>query len=235
MRTNTFISAKSRLLLNFLVNSLKGHFANAELSDPAVQLARNIKANFDYIGKIHLFIISTDKLSSTVKKLSVEPLSWNGRTVEVVLDVLDIEKIYRSKMVGFKKEDIVICCEDYGIDGIPCIKADIDTQQYDSYLAIVPGKFLSDIYKKYSSSLLESNVRSFLKFNGGVNKGIRGTILNQKSRFFTYNNGITMESRSVCNSNYFIVSAIARQLKDCTAIDKENTFNIQTEIQRDRP
>ena len=44
-----------------------------------------------------------------------------------------------------------------------------------------------------------------------------------------------MESRSVCNSNYFIVSAIARQLKDCTAIDKENTFNIQTEIQRDRP
>ena len=33
-----------------------------------------------------------------------------------------------------------------------------------------------------------------------------------------------MESRSVCNSNYFIVSAIARQLKDCTAIDKENIF-----------
>ena len=195
--TNTFISAKSRLLLNFLVNSLKGHFANAELSDPAVQLARNIKANFDYIGTIHLFIISTDKLSSTVKKLSVEPLSWNGRTVEVVLDVLDIEKIYRSKMVGFKKEDIVICCEDYGIDGIPCIKADIDTQQYDSYLAIVPGKFLSDIYKKYSSSLLESNVRSFLKFNGGVNKGIRGTILNQKSRFFTYNNGISTTASAI--------------------------------------
>lgn len=195
--TNTFIAAKSRLLLNFLVNSLKGHFANAELSDPAVQLARNIKANFDYIGKIHLFIISTDKLSSTVKKLSVEPLSWNGRMVEVVLDVLDIEKIYRSKMVGFKKEDIVICCKDYGIDGIPCIKANIDTQQYDSYLAIVPGEFLSDIYKKYSSSLLESNVRSFLKFNGGVNKGIRGTILNQKSRFFTYNNGISTTASAI--------------------------------------
>lgn len=105
--TNTFISAKSRLLLNFLVNSLKGHFANAELSDPAVQLARNIKANFDYIGKIHLFIISTDKLSSTVKKLSVEPLSWNGRTVEVVLDVLDIEKIYRSKWLDLRKKTLL--------------------------------------------------------------------------------------------------------------------------------
>ena len=46
--TNTFISSKSRLLISFLENSLKGHFKNAELSDPAVQLATNIKANFEY-------------------------------------------------------------------------------------------------------------------------------------------------------------------------------------------
>lgn len=137
------------------------------------------------------------KLSSAVKNLSVQPFSWDGRTVDVVLDVLDIEKIYRFRMVGFKREDIVICCEEYGIDGIPCIKADIDARQYDSYLAIVPGKFLSDIYKQYSSALLESNVRSFLKFNGGVNKGIRGTILNEKSRFFTYNNGISTTASAI--------------------------------------
>ena len=167
------------------------------MSDPAVQLAKNIKANFGYIGKIHLFIVSTDKLSSAVKDLSVQPFSWDGRTIDVVLDVLDIEKIYRSRMVGFQKEDIVIHCEDYGFDGIPCIKADIDSDQYDSYLAIVPGKFLSDIYKQYSSALLESNVRSFLKFNGGVNKGIRGTILNEKSRFFTYNNGISTTASAI--------------------------------------
>lgn len=195
--TNTFISSKRRLLISFLENSLKDHFKSAELSDPAVQLAKNIKANFGYIGKIHLFIVSTDKLSSAVKDLSVQPFSWDGRTIDVVLDVLDIEKIYRSRMVGFQKEDIVIHCEDYGFDGIPCIKADIDSDQYDSYLAIVPGKFLSDIYKQYSSALLESNVRSFLKFNGGVNKGIRGTILNEKSRFFTYNNGISTTASAI--------------------------------------
>ena len=195
--TNTLISSKSRLLISFLENSLKDHFKSAELSDPAVQLAKNIKANFGYIGKIHLFIVSTDKLSSAVKDLSVQPFSWDGRTIDVVLDVLDIEKIYRSRMVGFQKEDIVIHCEDYGFDGIPCIKADIDSDQYDSYLAIVPGKFLSDIYKQYSSALLESNVRSFLKFNGGVNKGIRGTILNEKSRFFTYNNGISTTASAI--------------------------------------
>lgn len=195
--TNTFISQKSRLLLSYLENALKDHFKNAEQADPAVQLARDIKLNFSSIGKIHLFIISTDKLSGAVKTLSLPDFTYAGTSIPVVLDVLDIEKIYRSRMVGFEKEDLVINCNEYGIVGIPCIKADIETDQYDSYLAIVPGKFLADIYKKYSSSLLESNVRSFLKFNGGVNKGIRGTILNEKSRFFTYNNGISTTASEI--------------------------------------
>lgn len=195
--TNTFISQKSKLLLNFLENALKDHFKNAEQANPAVQLARDIKANFTSIGKIHLFIVSTDRLSTAVKTLSLPDFSIGGRKIPVVLDVLDIEKIYRSRMVGFEKEDLVIKCSDYGFKGIPCIKANIETDQYDSYLAIVPGIFLSEIYKKYSASLLESNVRSFLKFNGGVNKGIRGTILNEKSRFFTYNNGISTTAKEI--------------------------------------
>lgn len=195
--TKTYINQKSKLLLNYLEYSLKGHFSGAEQADPAVQMAKRIQNCISAIGKIHLFIVSTDKLSSAVKELSVPDFSYSGTTIPVVLDVLDIEKIYRSRMAGFKKEDLIIQCKDFGIDGIPCIKADIETDQYDSYLAIVPGAFLSDIYKKYSSTLLESNVRSFLKFNGGVNKGIRGTILNEKSNFFTYNNGISTTASEI--------------------------------------
>ncbi len=195
--TNTLIQQKSKLLLNYIEYSLKGHFAGAEQADPAVQLSRDIQNTFSAIGKIHLFIVSTDRLSTAVKTLSLPDFEYGGRQIPVVLDVLDIEKIYRSRMAGFEKEALIINCSDYGIPGIPCLKADIETDQYDSYLAIVPGQFLSDIYKKYSSSLLESNVRSFLKFNGGVNKGIRGTILNEKSRFFTYNNGISTTASEV--------------------------------------
>ena len=36
-----------------------------------------------------------------------------------------------------------------------------------------------------------------MKFNGGVNKGIRDTILNEKSRFFTYNNGISTTAKGI--------------------------------------
>lgn len=195
--TNTIIDGKSKLLLSFLENTLKGFFKGAEQSDPAVQLATEIRRNIDSIHTVHLFIVSTDKLSKAVKTLELDDFSFGAYTFKVALDVLDIEKIFRSKMAGFEKEDLVITCSDFGVEGIPCIKADIETDQYDSYLAIVPGTFLAEIYKKHGPTLLESNVRSFLKFNGGVNKGIRGTILNEKSRFFTYNNGISTTAKSV--------------------------------------
>lgn len=195
--TNTFLETKSQLLLNYFENSLKGFFKDAEQADPAVQLARDIRLNVSYIYKIHLFIISTDKLSKAVKTLELPEYTYNGQTFKVELDVLDIEAVYKSKLAGFAKEDIIISCSDFGVEGIPCIKADIETEQYESYLAIVPGTFLAEIYKKHSAALLEANVRSFLKFNGGVNKGIRGTILNEKSRFFTYNNGISTTAKSI--------------------------------------
>lgn len=195
--TRTLIAEKSQQMLNFLENTLKGFFNQAEQANPAVQLAKDIRQNIGSIHTIHLFFVSTDKLGSTVKTLDLEDFRFGPYSFKVALDVLDIEKIYLSKMAGFEKEDLIINCSDFGVQGIPCIKADIETDQYESYLAIVPGAFLSDIYKKYSSSLLESNVRSFLKFNGGVNKGIRATILNEKSRFFTYNNGISTTAKSV--------------------------------------
>lgn len=195
--TNEIINSKSQLLLNYFENSLKGFFSTAEQADPAVQLARDIRLNYSEIHTIHLFIVSTNRLSKTVKKLDYPDYSYQGHVFKVTLDILDIEGIFRSKQAGFEKEQITIKCADFGIKGIPCIKAEIETDQYDSYLAIVPGTFLAEIYKKYSSALLESNVRSFLKFNGAVNKGIRGTILNEKSRFFTYNNGISTTAKAV--------------------------------------
>ncbi len=195
--TNTTIDQKATQLLNYLENCLKGFFAKAEQSNPAVQLSYDIRKNIDSIHTVHLFVVSTDRLSKAVKTLELDDYIYGSYSFKVALDVLDIEKIYRSKMAGFEKEDLVINCAEFGIDGIPCIKAEIETDQYDSYLAIVPGSFLSDIYKKHGPTLLESNVRSFLKFNGGVNKGIRGTILNEKSRFFTYNNGISTTAKSV--------------------------------------
>ena len=221
--TNEIINSKAHLLLNYFENSLKGFFIASEQADPAVQLACDIKQSYRDIHTIHLFIVSTNKLSRSVKKLNLPDYTFQDRTYKVILDVLDIEGIFRSKLAGFEKEQITIKCSDFGIAGIPCIKAEIETDRYESYLAIVPGIFLSEIYKKYSSALLESNVRSFLKFNGAVNKGIRGTILNEKSQFFTYNNGISTTAKSVVVVSDPIHGSMITEFEDLQIINGGQT------------
>lgn len=193
------IKSKAYLMTNFINNIIKGYFNKAADSNETTQIARDIQKNFDSINKIHLIIVSTNKKSERLKTtLSLKSLSFGTKTFNIDLTLLDIEGIFETKSASFKRDDIIIDTEKYGLpDGIPCIKADIKSEDYDSYLAVVPGKFLSDIYMKYSARLLESNVRSFLNTRGEINKGILNTILNDKSRFFAYNNGISTTAEAV--------------------------------------
>ena len=190
---NTF----SQLLLNFFENVLKGFFKNTEQSASYTQAAVDILRNIDSIDKVHLFIISTNKISERIKDLALQSFIYQGKVYKVKLDVIDFDRIFKIRAESFKKEEIFIVTEKYGIKGIPCIKAQLGTSTYDSYLAVIPGEFLADIYDDYSSHLLESNVRSFLSFRGAINKGIRGTILNCRDKFFTYNNGISATAKSI--------------------------------------
>lgn len=194
---NEFINNKTRLMINYFENVLKGYFDLAEESNPEAQLAFSIKRNISSINKIHLFIVSTNKISKRVKRLELEDFYYGNAKFKVELDVIDIQNIYNSKLPTFQKEPIIINTSDFNFEGIQCIKADIGTSNYEAYLAIVPGRFLCEIYKKYGPSLLESNVRSFLNVRGAVNKGIRGTILNERDKFFTYNNGISTIAKNI--------------------------------------
>lgn len=195
--TNEIKNNYSQLMLNFFENVLKGYFKGAEQSASHTQCSIEILKNIDLINKVHLFIVSTNKISERIKNLNLQPFTYQGRVYKVILDVIDFDRIYRAKAEMFEKEDIVVKTSDYGVSGIPCLKADLGTNTYDSYLAVVPGELLADIYDDYSSQLLESNVRSFLSFRGGINKGIRGTILNSREKFFTYNNGISATAKEV--------------------------------------
>lgn len=200
--TNEAKNNLSQLMINFFENVLKGYFRETEQSAIYTQAAQDILANIKSINKLHLFIISTNKISEKVKDLLLQPFIYQGKVFKVKLDVIDFDRIFKTKAESFEKEDVIIDTEKYGVKGIPCIKADLGTETYDSYLAVIPGEFLADIYNDYSSQLLESNVRSFLSFRGGINKGIRGTILNSREKFFTYNNGISAIAKSI-ECNYF--------------------------------
>ena len=61
----------------------------------------------------------------------------------------------------------------------------------------MPGGLIAELYERYGSRLLESNVRSYLSARGKVNKGIRTTVQSNPSMFLAYNNGITATATGV--------------------------------------
>ena len=65
-----------------------------------------------------------------------------------------------------------------------------------AYLGVMPAQILSRIYDEFGQRLLEGNVRTFLDFRGGVNSGLRKTLVTEPDNFFAYNNGITLTAES---------------------------------------
>lgn len=101
--------------------------------------------------------------------------------------IFDIESLYniteKSHIpieINFKSDGFIV----------PCIPSPSVNEEYQSYLAIIPGEALASIYERFGSRLLEQNVRSFLQFNGKINKGIRTTIMKEPEMFLAFNNGI---------------------------------------------
>jgi AIPR protein len=161
-------------------------------SSPASTLAttlRNMKAD---ISCIRLHIFSNQILSQRFRKEFRSEIS--GIPTEThIWDLRRLMALYES---GREREMVEIDLADFKSSGIPCIKAS-KTQGLQSYLCVMEGDVLADLFERYGSRLLEGNVRSFLGMKGGVNKGIRATIQDTPSLFFAYNNGIAATAVAV--------------------------------------
>lgn len=198
--TNTQIDSLYSRMVNFIEEAFEGNIADyCDESDQTIDIAKQIKkqigrSNLDSsVLKFKFFIITNSVLSSRVKFINKEDLY--ERPVE--LNMWYLERFY-DLYNSTNSEAIEIKVLDYGISGIQCLKANMtDCDEYDAYLAIVPGKFLADIYLKHGSRLLQGNVRAFLSLKNSVNKGIRKTIITDPKKFFTYNNGIATIAESI--------------------------------------
>lgn len=199
--TNTDIDGMLRKMEAFIENSDNGYIEeNAEFSSEgrstAATLHRHLRNN--EVTKFKFYIISNIPLSNAVKKASKE----NILDKEVQIEIWDLERIFNSDTNNQQKEDISINVEDYVPGGLKCIQAfEEENDEYTAYLAVIPGTMLAKLYEQYGSLLLEGNVRSFLSMTGKVNKGIRSTIENQPTYFFTYNNGIATTAKNVVVEN----------------------------------
>jgi hypothetical protein len=114
---------------------------------------------------------------------------------KVFTEVVDIERLFRwSKGVASRSEIELVIQDALGAERLFALRAPQTTPDVTTFLTVVPGRFLAELYENYDNRLLELNVRSYLSAKGGVNKGIQETLKNADRRgfFLPYNNGVVM-------------------------------------------
>jgi len=179
--------AFNRINKFYIQSSQKHYYTQLEESTPVYDLSYFIYKNKSKFFKVRYYLLSNKIISdrAEVQQSKVE------NDIEYSYHVWDISRLFRMDSSNQKKEDIFIEFDNVYKKPIYCLPAHLDTEDYESYLLVVPGSLLATLYEKFGARLLEQNVRTFLQARGKVNKGIRNTILKQPEKFFAYNNGLT--------------------------------------------
>lgn len=213
------ISAKSyydnqfKRVAKFLNKAIKGYLSDAvQDADPIRTLINQLSnsTGLDQFDVFEIFLISTTATVETrgalpqPKRIDFEDeeitVNFIRNRERVKKDVLIIKKLIDLNLLfdvvisQGNREPLVVDFEKLFDKKIEILKA-ADEDKFESYLCVMPAQILSELYKRYSSRLLEKNVRSFLQFKG-ANKEIRETIRKNPEKFIAFNNGITITATS---------------------------------------
>lgn len=172
-------------ITNFFRKAVYNDYVNeVEESSPIFEFADTL-ANYKEL-KENLVRVNAIILTNGEYKGDFPPSQTIGG-YKVFCRVVDVNYLYNISEQS--RIPIEIC---FGEDGIkvPCLTAETESDEYQAYIAIMPGQGLANLYERFGARLLEQNVRSFLQFTGKINKGIRNTIMNEPHMFLAFNNGI---------------------------------------------
>ncbi|MDH7453134.1 AIPR family protein [Luteimonas composti] len=165
-------------------------------SHPAHALSRETfsLASSDEMTKACIYLISDRPISTSLGRIPEVSLG----AMEVQVQIWDIARLARVEAsIGGREEIVIDFLSEYE-EGIPALPADLDSDsRYDSFMCVMPGRILADLYDRFGGRILEQNVRAFLGDNRKVNKGIRETLRKEPEMFFAFNNGLTVTVSSL--------------------------------------
>lgn len=179
-------------VVKFFRNAIYKDYVNeieesSEIFDLAQTLA-NVPEIKEYLTRVNVFLITNGEVKADLKtsdKVAGYPVFYRTIDINYLFNLSDKSRIPIE--INFEQLDYKV----------PCIVNETENSDYQSWLAIIPGIALADIYEQYGARLLEQNVRSFLQFTGKINKGIRNTILKEQHMFMAFNNGIAATAEEV--------------------------------------
>ena len=153
------------------------------------------------IQQIKIFFITDGLLSERTKGYA---LGEDGEIMGIPAFVkpYDIRRFYEMDESTQGEEEFEIDFDNL-CGGLQALETNLDGLK--SYLVVMPGFVLHEIYKVHGQKLLEANVRNFLNFTNKKNQGMRNTLMREPEKFFAYNNGLTvtasgMETKEETNS-----------------------------------
>lgn len=177
------IETKFSRLKAFFRMVAQNDFHDMEQTSDGYSMAHNVAQYLvgKQIERVRLIVLTDGRMTKTLTDLPSEMI------VGIPLDyrVIDIDYIYRIYLSEFADQNFEISVD------LPALKVTTETDQYQSYLSVVPAQVLASIYENYGQKIFEQNVRTFLGARGNTNIGLRNTIEFKPEMFFAYNNGIT--------------------------------------------
>jgi len=217
--------------VKFFRNAVYKEYVNeieesSEIFDLAQTLS-NVPEVKEYLTRVNVFLLTNGEIKADFKssdKIAGYSIFYRTIDINYLFNLSDKSRIpieIDFAQSGYK---------------VPCIANETENSDYQSWLAIIPGIALADIYEQYGARLLEQNVRSFLQFTGKINKGIRNTLLKEQHMFMAFNNGIaaTAEEVTIINLPDNQGKAIAR-VKDFQIVNGgQTTASIYHTWKRDK-
>lgn len=201
--TNTDIDKLKKMVIQFYENSCDYRFLRGiDESHDGYEMAQFINGYKHQFLSLKILIVTNKELSRSVKEVKE---TEHSLPINISYDLWDLTRFYQLFTSQGSSEGIEISLNELG-SPIPALLAS-NIGSIKSYLCVIPGNVLADLYDKFGAKLLESNVRSFLQFRANINKGIRKTIQTSPEKFFAYNNGLTATADHIeFDKNGFIIN-----------------------------
>lgn len=166
---------------------------NTEESRPLWALARRIETS-GRPSALRLHVLTDRMVSERVREI---PGDQTREGVPITFQIWDLTRLKRIHEARNVRDDLYVDFSFLSGGGLTVLPAAAGFEDYEAYLAVIPGETLADIYIRHGSRLLEGNVRTFLGRRGNINKGIASTLAKEPARFFAYNNGIAATASAV--------------------------------------
>ncbi|WP_294184276.1 AIPR family protein [uncultured Sphingobacterium sp.] len=187
--TRNQIDVKFARMKTFFQKSTQGFHNQLEETSEAYAMAYHLM-NYhqkDKIDRVRIMLLTDGKTTRSLRELpsqNIDGIIFDYR----IIDIEYLHKIYSSQQESGEFEVHA---------DIPFLKVNSENDSYQSYLSVLNGSLLVEIYERFGQKLFEQNVRTFLQFRGAVNRGLKNTIEFKPEMFFAYNNGITATASSL--------------------------------------